>query len=157
LISYLVSNLSMEKVGSNMLDGHQAKISRAGIRSSTGKSSLFFVAAIVILSTVALLAPNRAFAHAVLVTSHPAANSTVSGPDVAILLKYNSRVDPANSTLSLLAPDGKIEKVAIGRQPAPNDLSANVTGLRAGAYVLRWQALSSDGHITRGEFAFHIR
>lgn len=127
------------------------------IRRSRVKFPLYFVAAIVIFASGALLAPRRAFAHALLVSSRPAENSTVTGPNVAILLKYNSRVDPMHSTLSLLAPDGKVEKVAIGQQAAPNDLSANVTALSSGAYVLRWQALSSDGHITRGQFAFHVK
>ena len=41
------------------------------------------------------IGPPMAFAHAVLVTSTPAKDSTVEGPDVAITLKYNSRVDGA--------------------------------------------------------------
>ena len=78
----------------------------------------WFVAAIVVAYGIALFAPRVALAHAVLVSSQPAVNSTVSGPEVAVLLKYNSRVDMEHSTLTLLAPDGRVEKVAIESEPA---------------------------------------
>ena len=55
----------------------------------------WFVAAVIIICGIATLAPRAAWAHAVLVSAQPAENSTVSGPDVAVLLKYNSRVDIA--------------------------------------------------------------
>jgi len=116
----------------------------------------WLVAAIVVAYGIALCAPRVALAHAVLVSSQPGANSTVSGPEIAVLLKYNSRVDMEHSTLTLLAPDGRVEKVAIEGQPAPGLLSAKLTGLVKGAYVLRWQVLAMDGHITRGIVPFQV-
>ena len=116
----------------------------------------WFVATIVAGSGIVLFAPRVALAHAVLVSSQPAVNSTVSGPDVAVLLKYNSRVDMEHSTLTLLEPDGKVEKVAIESEPEPGLLSAKLTGLVKGAYVLRWQVLATDGHITRGKVPFQV-
>ena len=92
-----------------------------------------------------------------LVSSQPAQNSTVTGPGVAVLLKYNSRIDAERSTLSLLEPNGSVEKLAIGSQYAPGLLSARLTGLTQGAYVLHWQVLASDGHITRGEIPFRVK
>ena len=115
-----------------------------------------FVAVIVILCGVLTAAPKQAFAHAVLVSSRPGENSTVTGPKLTVLLKYNSRIDTGHSTLTLLAPDGKIEDVAIGSRSGPNLLAANLTGLVKGPYVLRWQVLASDGHITRGEIPFQV-
>ena len=98
-----------------------------------------------------------ALAHAVLVSSQPEANSTVSGPEVAVLLKYSSRVDLEHSTLTLLAPDGKVEKVAIDGEPSPGLLAAKLTGLVKGAYVLRWQVLATDGHVARGTVSFQVK
>ncbi len=112
--------------------------------------------AVVIASGIALLAPRWALAHAVLVSSTPGVNSIVSGPEVAVLLKYNSRVDKEHSTLTLLDPDGKVEKVVIVNEPEPGVLSAKLTGLVKGAYVLRWQVLATDGHITRGKVPFQV-
>jgi methionine-rich copper-binding protein CopC len=117
----------------------------------------WFVAAIVIASGVVLFAPRVALAHAVLVSSRPRVNSTVSGPEIAVLLKYNSRVDMEHSTLTLLAPDGRVEKVVIESEPEPGLLSAKLTRLVKGAYVLRWQVLATDGHITRGKVPFQVQ
>jgi methionine-rich copper-binding protein CopC len=105
----------------------------------------------------ATLAPRVALAHAVLLSAQPGDNSIVAGPDVAVLLKYNSRIDMEHSSLTLLAPDGKLSKVAIGSQLAPGFLSAKLTGLVKGAYELRWQVLAIDGHVTRGKVFFQIR
>ena len=118
-----------------------------------------WLASAVILFVVALLAASSrlAFAHAVLVSSTPQKNSAVNGPDITINLKYNSRVDGARSTLSLLKPDGTIEKIGTPDQPAPDVLSATSHGLAKGAYVLRWQVLATDGHITRGEVPFQVQ
>jgi copper resistance protein C len=117
----------------------------------------WFVIAIVIACGMVLFAPRMALAHAVLVESQPGVNSTVSGPEVAVLLKYSSRVDMEHSTLTLLDPDGKVEKVAIDSESSPGVLSAKLTGLVKGAYVLRWQVLAMDGHITRGKVPFQVK
>ncbi len=101
--------------------------------------------------------PRQALAHAVLVSSTPAKNGALSGPDITINLKYNSRVDGGRSALSLLRPDGTIERISGLTQPMPDVVSATKHGLVKGAYVLRWQVLSSDGHITRGEVPFHVQ
>jgi methionine-rich copper-binding protein CopC len=127
------------------------------MRSQKVRFTSRFVVAVIAICGIANLASPAAWAHAVLLSAQPGENSTVSGPDVAVLLKYNSRVDTQHSTLTLLAPDGKVEKVAIGGQPAPGFLSAKLTGLVRGAYELRWQVLAIDGHVTRGKVLFQIR
>lgn len=116
-----------------------------------------FVAAIAVACGIALFYPRVALAHAVLVSSQPGVNSTVSGPEVAVRLKYSSRVDLEHSTLTLLDPDGKVEKVGIESEPEPGLLSAKLTGLVKGTYVLRWQVLAMDGHITRGKVPFQVK
>lgn len=126
------------------------------LRRSTAKFALRVIAAIVFVCSIAAL-PKAALAHAVLVSAQPRQNSTVPGPEVAVLLKYNSRIDTAHSTLTVLAPDGKVEKVAIESQSEPDSLSAKLTGLIKGAYVLRWQVLAVDGHVTRGEVPFQVK
>jgi methionine-rich copper-binding protein CopC len=126
------------------------------IRRNTWIFRPWFVAVIAV-ACIALLAPRVALAHAVLVNSQPGVNSTVSGPEVAVILKYSSRIDLEHSSLTLLDPDGKVEKVAIESEPSPGVLSAKLTGLVKGAYVLRWQVLAEDGHITRGKVPFQVK
>jgi copper resistance protein C len=127
------------------------------MRSQKVRFTSRFVVVVIAICGIANLASPVAWAHAVLLSAQPGENSTISGPDVAVLLKYNSRVDTQHSTLTLLAPDGKVEKVAIGGQPAPELLSAKLTGLVKGAYELRWQVLAIDGHVTRGKVLFQIK
>jgi copper resistance protein C len=116
------------------------------------------VAAVIVFSVAMLIAvnPRMALAHAVLLSSTPQKNGAVNGPEVTISLKYNSRVDGARSTLSLVKPDGTVESIGALTQPLPDTLSATGHRLAKGAYVLRWQVLSSDGHITRGEVPFQV-
>jgi methionine-rich copper-binding protein CopC len=118
-----------------------------------------WLASAVSVFVIALLAvsPRPALAHAVLVISTPQKNAAVSGPDITINLKYNSRVDGARSSLSLLKPDGTVEKIGTPAQLAPDVLSATGHGLAKGSYVLRWQVLATDGHITRGEVPFQVQ
>jgi copper resistance protein C len=122
------------------------------------KSPRWFASAVILFVVALLAASSRpALAHAVLVSSTPQKNAAVSGPDITINLKYNSRVDGARSTLSLLKPDGTVEKIGTPAQLAPDVLSATGHGLAKGAYVLRWQVLATDGHITRGEVPFQVQ
>ncbi len=121
------------------------------------KSRQRFAGVIVFLVAALMVAtPRMALAHAVLLSSTPKKNAAVSGPDITISLKYNSRVDGARSSLTLVKPDGSVESIGALTQPLPDTLAATGHKLGKGAYVLRWQVLSSDGHITRGEVPFQV-
>jgi copper resistance protein C len=137
----------------NFAEGEIGLDKRRNIRLFTP----WLVVAILVVCSIALFAPQVALAHAVLVSSQPGVNSTVTGPEVAVLLKYSSRIDLEHSTLTLLDPDGKVEKVAIESEPEPGVLTAKLTGLAKGAYVLRWQVLAMDGHVTRGKVPFQVK
>lgn len=102
-----------------------------------------------------LAMPRIALAHAHLLTSTPAANATVPGPAVAIELRYNSRVDGVHSSIVLVGPDHQTETLTLDHQSAATNLNAHAR-LRPGHYILRWQALSTDGHLTRGEIPFTV-
>ncbi len=111
------------------------------------------------LALLAVLAavPRSAWAHAVLVASTPKVGDTVAAGDLTVDLKFNSRVDGAHSMLSLVGPDGNDTRLPLGTQVAPDEIRTSAAGLVAGSYTLRWQALSSDGHITRGQIAFQVK
>jgi len=102
------------------------------------------------------LSSNLASAHAILVESLPAANSTVAGPSIPIKLRFNVRIDAKRSRLELVGPD-KTSTLLSATQPSPDTLQATAVGLKAGAYALRWQVLAADGHITRGEIPFNVK
>ena len=114
-----------------------------------------FLAAIVAIACL-FGASQLAFAHAVLVASMPAANSTMRGPGVAIDLKFNSRVDGTRSRLILVMPNGASQGLTLLKQDAPEELKARAE-LGPGSYTIRWQAVAADGHISRGEIPFTIK
>lgn len=95
--------------------------------------------------------------HAILKESRPAAGSTVKGPDVPIMLRYNVRIDAKLSKLQLLNPDNSTSDLTIDtQQSSPDTLTSKATGLKPGPYRIRWQVLAPDGHITRGEIPFTV-
>jgi copper resistance protein C len=112
------------------------------------------------LTTIALvlvLVPRVASAHAVVVQSSPTINETMQGPDVAVTMKFNSRVDGKRSTFLLSTSDSQSKPLAIEEQSAPDTLTARATKLGPGKYAIHWQVLATDGHITRGEIPFSVK
>jgi len=97
-----------------------------------------------------------ATAHALVVESAPAADGSVAGPDIEISLRFNSRLDHKRSQLTLVDPDNANHRLAVSPASAPDMLQAKASGLRPGAYKLRWQVLAIDGHITRGDIPFRV-
>lgn len=95
-------------------------------------------------------------AHAILVESTPTINATVAGPNLAVKLRFNSRIDAVRSRLTLSLPDATVRQLEIQPQPSPDCVTAQVAGLGSGTYSLRWQVLAADGHITRGEIPFAV-
>lgn len=109
------------------------------------------------MTVLGLATGKFAEAHAILKQSSPAANAVVQGPDVPITLKFNSRVDATRSKVQLLRPDGNVMDLPLGKQAAPDTLTAKATGLTPGEYKIQWQVLSPDGHITRGIVPFAVK
>jgi copper resistance protein C len=105
--------------------------------------------------TCLIAASQLAFAHAVLVSSTPKIHGSVHGPSIDVDLKFNSRVDGARSSLSLVMPGGTVQPLAVEKQTMPNELGAHAQ-LGPGKYTLHWTALATDGHITRGEVPFTV-
>jgi methionine-rich copper-binding protein CopC len=98
----------------------------------------------------ALLAPAGARAHAILEESSPPVGGSVKAGKLDLRLRYNSRIDRVRSRLTLIRPDRSKETVAIVPDGPPDILSARLN-LTPGTYIVRWQVLATDGHITRGD------
>jgi methionine-rich copper-binding protein CopC len=109
----------------------------------------------VLVLALGLVPPAKA--HAVLVDAKPAQNGTVTGPDVAIQLRFNARIDSARSRLQIMLPDHTIRVLTLEHQASPATLNSHISGLAHGTYRLQWQVLASDGHISRGEVPFQVK
>ena len=64
--------------------------------------------------------------------------------------RYNSRIDQSRSRLTLIRPDHSRDTIPIAPNTPPDIISTRVT-LTPGDYIVRWQVLAVDGHITRGD------
>jgi copper resistance protein C len=98
----------------------------------------------------------RATAHAIVVASSPGPREIVTKSEIRIEVRFNSRIDRARSRLALLRPDGSQEALALSQSGGGESLEAEAKNLEKGSYRLLWQALSVDGHVTRGEIPFEV-
>ena len=96
------------------------------------------------------------WAHAILMESTPRHNSTIKGPDFAINLRFNVRIDGGRSRVRLVLPDGKVSTLTLASQTSPDTLQTHAAGLNPGVYILQWQVLASDGHMSRGVIPFTV-
>lgn len=111
-------------------------------------------AATAVVLLIAGAAP--AWAHAVIMSANPTADQHVVAGKLAIRIEFNSRIDKARSRLQVMLPAGDKADVPIDRDGEPNIVTGTTRELAPGAYVLRWQVLAVDGHITRGDIPFVV-
>lgn len=110
-----------------------------------------------LLITIAVLASSQLlFAHAILMDSTPKANATVKGGAFTISLRYNVRIDGSRSRVQLVNPDGSSTALTLDKQATPDVLQTKATGLKPGAYKLKWNVLAADGHMSKGEVPFTV-
>jgi hypothetical protein len=104
-----------------------------------------------------LLSLQEAIAHAIVIKSSPAADAVVPAGNVPVHLQFNSRIDRDRSKVTLIGAGGTEQRLAPAADSLPDALDAEAKGLSPGAWRLRWQVLSVDGHITRGDIPFTVR
>lgn len=102
------------------------------------------------------LLPAVAPAHAIVVAAQPASDAVVAPGEIAIRLEFNSRIDHPRSRVSLQRPDGSAAAVVLTPGSPPGVLAGRAQVSANGRWKLRWQVLSLDGHITRGEVDFSV-
>ncbi len=108
-----------------------------------------------LIASLLLLAPAAAQAHAILEESEPPQDGSVAAGTVVLQFRFNSRIDRARSRLTLTRPDKSQITLPI-RQAGPPDIVVATTDLTPGAYVVRWNVLATDGHLTRGDVRFTV-
>lgn len=97
-----------------------------------------------------------AWAHALVLGSTPHPEEAVKTDELAIEIRFNSRIDAARSYLKLFRIDGDAVLLPIIDAGSADTLKAKATGLTKGRYRLHWQTLSPDGHITQGDIPFSV-
>jgi methionine-rich copper-binding protein CopC len=106
----------------------------------------------------ALVLSPGAVAHAFLDHAAPAVGSTVHGPPAEVRLWFTQELEPAFSTLRVFDASGK----QVDRQDRQVDsgdralLRVSLPPLAPGTYRVVWRVLSTDAHVTEGDYSFEI-
>jgi len=95
-------------------------------------------------------------AHAIVLEATPDVDATVPGPDLVVSIRFNSRIDHRRSRLTLLPKGGPPRVLTLDPAAGPALLASRANGVAPGSYVVRWQVLAEDGHITRGDIPFKV-
>jgi len=103
------------------------------------------------------LGVTRLDGHAILKSSSPANGAFITGSELQVTLTFNVRIDAARSKVELLMPDASTVELHMLKRSSEDMLVSKATGLKPGAYTIRWQVLAPDGHISRGEVPFTVR
>jgi len=110
-----------------------------------------------LIAAIPLLAAawcTTAQAHAILIDSTPAPLAHVPAGHLAVSFRYNSRIDAARSKLVLMHAETSTRVAQHGG--GNNDTLQAPLDLTPGEYVIKWQVLATDGHITRGRVPFTV-
>jgi methionine-rich copper-binding protein CopC len=110
------------------------------------------------VALAATLIATSAFAHAELEKATPPVGGTVASAN-EIRLTFSEGVEPKFSKVSLTGPAGPVPLGAAKTESGnPAVLIVPIAKpLSAGAYKVRWQAVSVDTHHTQGTFEFTVK
>jgi len=117
-------------------------------------------AALTVAAAAVLASAAPASAHDALVSSSPAADSTLTAAPAEVVLTFSNDLlaFDENGGTALTVVDASGDDWVDG-EPAVSADTVTVPlgeGMPNGAYTVTWQVVSSDGHPTSGEFAFSL-
>lgn len=111
------------------------------------------------ISLASLAVPPTAAAHALLLSSQPAAGSTVGSAPTEVVLTFGETPDPRLSSVKVLDSKGT-DHASGSLQAVPGEplrLRIGVGQLGDGVYTVSWRTVSAvDGHVAAGSFAFGV-
>jgi copper transport protein len=111
------------------------------------------------IGLASLALPSSAVAHALLLSSQPAAGSTVGSAPTEVVLTFGETPDPRLSSIKVLDSKGT-DYASAPLQAVPGEplrLRIGVGQLGDGVYTVSWRTVSAvDGHIAAGSFAFGV-
>ena len=113
--------------------------------------------ALLLAVLAALVLPATAFAHASLRKETPSFKQRLAVAPRQIVLQFDQTVDALPKAIEVLTQDGKNVAGTPRVVTAQREIVAPLPRLPKGAYTVRWQALSNDGHIVSGVYTFGVR
>jgi len=116
---------------------------------STGLSLL-------VLALISHDAGTRVWAHAYPAISLPADGATLKEPPREVRIQFTEGLELAFSQIVVKGPNAEIVSQGKLRKLAEDTAAIDLKPLRPGNYVVEWQALSVDTHITEGVLRFTV-
>ena len=113
--------------------------------------------ALLLTALAALALPASAFAHASIQKESPGFAQRLASSPRQVVIRFDQSVDALPKAIVVLAADGKNVAGPPRAVPAQREIVASLPRLPKGAYTVRWQALSNDGHIVSGVYTFGVR
>ncbi len=114
---------------------------------------------LVVAAVLAVGGARIAGAHAVLLSTDPAAGSTLPVAPGAVTLHFSETVEIAFGAVTVYDPTGTVVETGDARYAGGDSSSIEVTlpaGLGDGTYTVGWRVISADSHPVSGAFTFHI-
>lgn len=119
--------------------------------------SLSAALAATLLAVGGLALASPASAHDELVSTDPAADSTVDILPAHLTLTFSEAIDPTEGATEMLVTDAAGTTLAAGAPTVEdNVLTQPLEGAASGLVTVLWKVVSSDGHPTSGEFTFTV-
>src|SRR6267143_1741908 len=113
----------------------------------------------ILVMAAATLMPARAWAHAHLVRSDPAAGSHLAVAPQVIRLWFSEQPELSMTFASLKDSAGKTFALSSAERETSGQMGLALHVLKAlppGRYILSWRTAASDGHPSSGKFAFVV-
>lgn len=126
---------------------------------STIRHGRILAVAVVIAGATSLLAASHATAHAELVSTNPAANTSLLESPPSLSMTFTEAVDPATASVQLL---DDLQRPVVGLGAVVVDASGlivtvSVPSLQPGVYTVSYRVTSAvDGHVSAGIWAFLV-
>ncbi|MHB8648181.1 MAG: copper resistance CopC/CopD family protein, partial [Thermomicrobiales bacterium] len=113
---------------------------------------------LLIIALGAMLMPFPVAAHASLLQTDPAPNSTLDHSPETITLRFDEPLQAGFTKITVF--DASQRPVTSSPNPAngtdPSAVTIGVPTLKTGVYSVLWQILSDDGHAERGAYLFTV-
>jgi copper transport protein len=107
-------------------------------------------------AVVALCLPGAALGHARLDRSSPGFRERLPSAPQAVVLRFDQAVEPVGASIEVRAADGTLVSRGTHVEGSRRALRSPLRPVPRGAYTVRWQALSFDGHVLSGVYTFGV-
>lgn len=113
--------------------------------------------AILVVAVLALVAPADAYAHASISRSSPSYRQRLAKAPRRVEIDFDQAVKVFPNGIKVFDVRGRELARNVHSGSGGHAIVADLAPLPKGAYTVRWQALSGDGHVVSGVYTFGVR